>query len=104
MESEVAASVVFHGSHQVLGWSSCLRSPTNWHVVDLYLLRSCFTGLHVALYVTMSIASITPADAFSSKVSRHPMTSRVTLGYGQYHRRRLRNGLSVFDYLDLGDN
>ena len=42
------------------------------------------------------MASIAPADAFSSQVSR------ATLGHGAFHRHRLRNGLSVFDTLDLG--
>ena len=32
------------------------------------------------------------------------MTSRATLGYGAFHRHRLRNGLSVFDTFDLGAN
>ena len=49
------------------------------------------------------MASITSADSLSSQVSGHPMTSRVTLRYGAFHRRRLRNGFSVFDILDLGD-
>ena len=29
--------------------------------------------------------------------------SRMTLGYGAFYRHRLRNGLSVFDILDLGE-
>jgi len=52
--------------------------------------------LTVLLPITL-MASITFADALSSQ-------SRATLGYGAFHRHRLRNGLSVFDTLDLGAN
>ena len=41
----------FHLFHQVLGWSSCLRSPTNRHAVDFDLRWSFFTGLLVAFVV-----------------------------------------------------
>ena len=37
----------FHSFHQVLGWSSCLRSPTNRHAVVSDLWRSSFTGFVV---------------------------------------------------------
>jgi len=50
---------------------------------------------------TTLMASITPADALSSQVSRHPMTSRTTLGYGAFHQHRLSLTLSTSELINF---
>ena len=60
----------------------------------------CCTFCLLSSYVVLLMASIIRADALSSHVFWHLVTSRIRLGNGGFHRHRLRNSLSVFHKLD----
>ena len=80
----------FHMFHQVLGWSSCLRSPTNRHAV-VRLGRS-FHRTPLVIYgsssltITTSIALRTRTNALSVCGISNPHDNRATDGYGAINR------------------
>ena len=76
--------------------------------------RLCMFNLFVAIRWYMAVVSLFTFASLTDgrtvrdlpkqrrEKNRRPMTSRATLGYGAFHRHRLRNSLSVFDNLDHG--
>ena len=77
----------FHTFHQVLGWSSCLRSPTNRHALVLPVeFVSPDSDCHSWFYhCPLSLRRLrwVPVPMHSpSVVSRNPHDIRATDGYG----------------------
>ena len=83
---------MFHMFHQVLGWSSCLRCPTNRHaVVRLGRIVSpdLLWDFAVLTTITLSLRWLrwVPVPMHSpSVVSRNPHDIRATDGYGAINR------------------
>ena len=83
---------MFHLFHQVLGWSSCLRSPTNRHAVSTPW-PDCLTGLTLSFVVSTTfilslrrLRWVTVLMHSPSVVSGNPHDTRATDGYGAINR------------------
>ena len=77
----------FHTFHQVLGWSSCLRSPTNRHALVLpgeFVSpdSDCHSWFYHCLLSLRRLRWVPVPMHSPSVVSRNPHDIRATDGYG----------------------